>query len=90
VLGDSDDEESGADGEEEDEPEGEEGGAFSTMPGTGTVDIHDHTGTDVVNFRRRVYLTLMSALDFEEAVHKLLKMGVEPGFEVRRRLCRPS
>jgi hypothetical protein len=32
------------------------------------------TETDVVNLRRTIYLTIMSALDFEEAGHKLLKM----------------
>jgi pre-mRNA-splicing factor CWC22 len=28
----------------------------------------------MVNLRRTIYLTIMSALDFEEAGHKLLKM----------------
>jgi pre-mRNA-splicing factor CWC22 len=50
---------------------------------TGTVAIHDHTGTNLVNLRRRIYLTIMSALDFEEAVHKLLKMELPEGQEVR-------
>ena len=36
--------------------------------------IHDETQTNLVNLRRTIYLTLMSALDFEEAGHKLLKM----------------
>ena len=49
------------------------------------VDIHDKTGTNIVNFRRKVYLTLMSALDFEEAVHKLLKMVLPEGMEIE--LC---
>lgn len=43
--------------------------------------IHDETGTDLVNLRRTIYLTIMSALDFEEAGHKLLKMGIPPGQE---------
>lgn len=37
-------------------------------------DIQDRTQTNLVNLRRTIYLTIMSALDFEEAGHKLLKM----------------
>jgi hypothetical protein len=36
--------------------------------------IQDQTQTNLVNLRRTIYLTIMSALDFEEAGHKLLKM----------------
>ena len=36
--------------------------------------IQDETATNMVNLRRTIYLTIMSALDFEEAGHKLLKM----------------
>jgi hypothetical protein len=36
--------------------------------------IQDETQTNLVNLRRTIYLTIMSALDFEEAGHKLLKM----------------
>jgi hypothetical protein len=32
--------------------------------------------------RRTIYLTIQSSLDFEEAVHKLLKLNLKPG-EVR-------
>jgi pre-mRNA-splicing factor CWC22 len=35
-----------------------------------------------VNLRRTIYLTIMSALDFEEAVHKLLKIQLAPGEEI--------
>lgn len=48
----------------------------------GTVDVHDQTGANVVNLRRTIYLTIMSALDFEEAVHKLLKIEIGEGQEV--------
>lgn len=51
----------------------------------GTVDVHDQTGANVVNLRRTIYLTIMSALDFEEAVHKLLKINIAEGQEVRSR-----
>ena len=73
----SDEDESGEEGSEEegseeesDEEEQHEAGA-----------IHDETGTDLVNLRRTIYLTIMSALDFEEAGHKLLKMGIPEGHE---------
>lgn len=42
-------------------------------------DIEDETGTDVVNLRRTIYLTIMSSLDFEEAGHKLMKIQLRPG-----------
>ncbi|WAR52763.1 hypothetical protein PtB15_2B188 [Puccinia triticina] len=55
-------------------------------PDTGIVDgkvtIHDHSETNLINFRRNVYLTIMSSLDFEEAAHKLLKRNIEEGLEL--------
>lgn len=75
ILGeDSDDGES--DGSESSEEE-EEG-----VPEQHAGPIHDETGTDLVNLRRTIYLTIMSALDFEEAGHKLLKMGIPEGQEI--------
>lgn len=44
--------------------------------------IADMTQTNLVNLRRTIYLTIMSALDFEEAGHKLLKIGIQPGQEI--------
>jgi len=45
--------------------------------------ILDMTETNLVGFRRTVYLTIQSSLDFEECAHKLLKMDIKPGWEVR-------
>lgn len=39
----------------------------------------------MIAFRRTVYLTINSSLDFEECAHKLLKMQMKPGQEVE--LC---
>ena len=39
------------------------------------------TGTDLVAFRRTVYLTIMSSLSHEEAAHKLLRLNLPPGHE---------
>ncbi|KAG1681290.1 hypothetical protein FOA52_007336 [Chlamydomonas sp. UWO 241] len=44
--------------------------------------IQDATETNLVNLRRTIYLTIMSSMDFEEAGHKLMKMGVPPGQEI--------
>lgn len=56
--------------------------SFLLLEADGTVDVHDHTQANVVNLRRTIYLTIMSALDFEEAVHKLLKIDIGQGQEV--------
>nr|CDI53110.1 probable Pre-mRNA splicing factor cwc22 [Melanopsichium pennsylvanicum 4] len=40
------------------------------------LEIHDRTETNLINLRRTIYLTIMSSLDFEESVHKLLKLEI--------------
>lgn len=45
--------------------------------------IEDRTETNLVNLRRIIYLTIMNALNYEEAVHKLLKVQIPEGKEVR-------
>ncbi|KAL8767981.1 MAG: hypothetical protein Q9209_005652 [Squamulea sp. 1 TL-2023] len=45
------------------------------------LEIKDQTNTDLTNLRRTIYLTIMSSLDFEEAVHKLLKINLPVGQE---------
>src|SRR6267154_105946 len=42
----------------------------------------DRTETNLVNLRRTIYLTIMNALNYEEAVHKLLKVQITEGDEV--------
>ena len=44
--------------------------------------IEDRTETNLVNLRRVFYLTIMNALNYEEAVHKLLKVQIKEGQEV--------
>ena len=44
--------------------------------------IEDRTETNLVNLRRVIYLTIMNALNYEEAVHKLLKVQLQEGQEV--------
>ena len=45
--------------------------------------IEDRTEANLVNLRRIIYLTIMNALNYEEAVHKLLKIELQDGQEVR-------
>jgi len=43
--------------------------------------ILDQTETNLIALRRTIYLTIQSSLDYEEAVHKLLKMELKEGHE---------
>ena len=45
--------------------------------------MEDRTEMNLVNLRRVIYLTIMNALNYEEAVHKLLKIELQDGQEVR-------
>jgi len=49
---------------------------------TAGVVILDMTEQDIVAFRRNVYLTIQSSLDFQEAAHKLIKYELKPQLEV--------
>ena len=42
--------------------------------------IEDRTEANLVNLRRVIYLTIMNALNYEEAVHKLLKIDLSVVF----------
>eukprot|EP00775_Hariotina_reticulata_P008000 gene8000-8198_t len=82
LLGEDDEGDEGAAGEgseEEDEDDEDEDGGGEGGGGDG--DIDDATGTNLVNLRRTIYLTIMSSLDFEEAGHKLMKIQLAPGQE---------
>lgn len=95
ILGEgSDDEEESGSEESEDEEEEEEEGEGTQhfilsrtfadiMPVVEAAEgIQDQTGTNLVNLRRVIYLTIMNALNYEEAVHKLLKVQLKEGQEV--------
>lgn len=75
ILGENSDDESGSEEEEEEEDEDEE--AVADKEG-----IEDMTGTNLTNLRRIIYLTIMNALNYEEAVHKLLKVQIPEGQEI--------
>lgn len=61
----------------DDEEGGGEGGG-----GAGGGGVEDKTEVDIVTLRRTIYLTIMSALDFEETCHKLMKLKIPDGLEV--------
>jgi pre-mRNA-splicing factor CWC22 len=75
----SEDGSSGAEEEEEEEEERRE--VPPAHQAAGSMEINDMTETDLVNLRRTIYLTIMSALDFEEAGHKLMKIAIPRGKE---------
>uniref|UniRef100_A0A0K0DD65 Lethal protein 858 n=1 Tax=Angiostrongylus cantonensis TaxID=6313 RepID=A0A0K0DD65_ANGCA len=56
--------------------------AGQTTAGSATTEIIDNTEQNLVAFRREVYLTIQSSLDFQEAAHKLLKMKVSKELEL--------
>ena len=41
--------------------------------------IEERTETNLVNLRRVIYLTIMNALNYEEAMYKLLKIEIQEG-----------
>ncbi|VDN04481.1 unnamed protein product [Thelazia callipaeda] len=44
--------------------------------------VIDNTEQNLVAFRRNIYLTIQSSLDFQEAAHKLLKIDLKKGEDV--------
>lgn len=67
----------GSDYDDSDEDESEE----SENEEQKAVEIKDQSNADLVNLRRTIYLTLMSSVDYEESVHKLLRVQIPVGFE---------
>ncbi|KAI0528080.1 hypothetical protein F5B22DRAFT_18524 [Xylaria bambusicola] len=73
ILGEgSDDEEDEDESSEDDDEEDEEAKA---------IEIKDQSNADLVNLRKTIYLTIMSSISPQEAVHKLLKISLPAGME---------
>ncbi|KAI0542271.1 hypothetical protein GGR58DRAFT_453336 [Xylaria digitata] len=70
ILGEGSDDEDDEDESSDEEDEEEK-----------AIEIKDQSNTDLVNLRKTIYLTLMSSLDPEESVHKLLKINLPAGSE---------
>ncbi|KAI9224525.1 hypothetical protein BC828DRAFT_373192 [Blastocladiella britannica] len=84
ILGsDDEEEEDGDDEKDESDAEEEEGdGDNKADKAFKAVEIEDETGADLVTLRKRIYLTIMSSLDFEECIHKLLKLNIPDQYEM--------
>ncbi|KAH9918401.1 MIF4G-domain-containing protein [Epithele typhae] len=78
ILGEgSDDDESGSGSEDEDDDDDDDEEAVAEKEG-----IEDRTQTNLINLRRVIYLTIMNSVNYEEAVHKLLKVQIKEGQEI--------
>lgn len=67
--------------DDEDDSEAEDESSESEDEEQKAVEIKDQSNADLVNLRRTIYLTLMSSADYEESVHKLLRIQIPVGFE---------
>ncbi|KAJ3518351.1 hypothetical protein NM688_g9450 [Phlebia brevispora] len=81
ILGEGSSEEESGSEESSEEEEEEDEEAVAEKEG-----IEDRTETNLINLRRVIYLTIMNALNYEEAVHKLLKVQLKEGQEIE--LCK--
>lgn len=86
LLGDGDDDSSGEDSEKgsSDSDDSDEEDSDAEKNDT-SAPILDQTETNMIALRRTIYLTIQSSLDFEETVHKLMKLNLKPGHE--KELC---
>ncbi|KAI1106320.1 MIF4G-domain-containing protein [Jackrogersella minutella] len=75
ILGEGSDEED--DDDEDDDDESSEGENEEQK----AMEIKDQSNTDLVNLRKTIYLTIMSSMDPEECVHKLMKVNLPAGQE---------
>ncbi|KAJ3553424.1 hypothetical protein NPX13_g10890 [Xylaria arbuscula] len=73
ILGEGSDEEEDEDESSDEEDEEDEE--------TKAIEIKDQSNTDLVNLRKTIYLTIMSSVSEQEAVHKLLKINLPAGME---------
>ena len=44
--------------------------------------VEDITEQDLMNLRKTIYLVIVSSVDFEEVVHKLMKLNIREGQEI--------
>eukprot|EP00918_Siedleckia_nematoides_P012022 GHVU01026420.1.p1 GENE.GHVU01026420.1~~GHVU01026420.1.p1 ORF type:complete len:473 (+),score=107.57 GHVU01026420.1:68-1486(+) len=82
VLGkeiEGDDEESSEDSEDGEDEEEDQDEAREEQD---KMKIVDFTEQDLVNLRKTIYLCIQSSLNFEECVHKMLKLNIKEGQEM--------
>jgi len=84
--GESESEDDGDDEDDDGDDDGDGSGSDVGAPPAsaaagGTMEIEDRTSTDAIKLRLKIYLTIMSSLDFEECAHKLRLLQIKPGQE---------
>ena len=75
ILGEGSDDEDGEDDDSDDTEDDEEKQEEKAL------EIKDQSNTDLVALRKTIYLTIMSSIDPEECVHKLMKVQLPAGLE---------
>lgn len=68
-------------GSEYDDDEDDESSEEEENEAEKAIEIKDQSNTDLVNLRKVIYLTVMSSMDPEECVHKLMKVNLPVGQE---------
>eukprot|EP00834_Sanchytrium_tribonematis_P000673 NODE_13_length_54415_cov_0.522424.p7 type:complete len:537 gc:universal NODE_13_length_54415_cov_0.522424:22886-24496(+) len=63
------------------EPTSDEESENLSEPEQAEVEVIDKSGKDLIDLRKRVYLTLKSSLSFEECTHKLIKLNIPEKFK---------
>lgn len=81
ILGDGEESEGAEDEGGEGDVTKDQGTSAGSTVGQTTQEIADMTGTNLINLRKTIYLTIMSSADFEECGHKLLKIALPAGLE---------
>lgn len=81
ILGEQGGEEGEAETSEDSEAEEEE--EFEQPAEKPTVEIHDMTEKDTIALRKTIYLTIMSSANYEECLHKILKLNIKEGQEIQ-------
>jgi pre-mRNA-splicing factor CWC22 len=84
ILGDDDDEaddEAGDDDDADEEAEEVKDSSAAAIAASSNQKIVDMTQQDLINLRRTIYLTIMSAVSFEECCHKLTKLNLPDGLQ---------
>jgi pre-mRNA-splicing factor CWC22 len=82
ILGEGSDDDSGSSGDDESGSGSESEDEEDEEDESRKMEILDQTNTDVIELRRKIYLTIMSSVNFEESCHKLMKLNVGEGREV--------
>ena len=54
----------------------------SILPEQNAIQVQDQTASNLTKLRKSVYLTIMASVDFEETVHRILKLAILQGLHI--------